>query len=95
MNSINSQTHAQYISHRKVRWKCIDVLRRLLSSMLIVKTLLVLLLLLCVVNRVNCDEIRHNRPPRFIIDDQHSEIVLRLKEGPDTPVGKFWFMIYA
>lgn len=61
--------------------------------MLIVKTLLVLLL--CVVNRVNCDEIRHNRPPRFIIDDQHSEIVLRLKEGPDTPVGKFWFMIYA
>ncbi|XP_062536316.1 cadherin-23 isoform X2 [Armigeres subalbatus] len=27
-----------------------------------------------------------NRPPRFLIDG-HSEIVLRLKEGPDTPVG--------
>jgi hypothetical protein len=28
-----------------------------------------------------------NNPPRFIIDNHHSEIVLRLKEGPDTPVG--------
>ncbi|CAG9785729.1 unnamed protein product [Diatraea saccharalis] len=27
-----------------------------------------------------------NRPPRFLIDGQ-SEIVVRLKEGPDTPVG--------
>lgn len=29
-----------------------------------------------------------NRPPRFLIDGR-SEIVIRLKEGPDTPVGKF------
>lgn len=29
-----------------------------------------------------------NRPPRFLIDGQ-TEIVLRLKEGEDTPVGKF------
>lgn len=29
-----------------------------------------------------------NRPPRFLIDGQ-SEIVVRLKEGPETPVGKF------
>lgn len=28
-----------------------------------------------------------NRPPRFLIDGQ-SEIVVRLKEGPDTPVGE-------
>lgn len=28
-----------------------------------------------------------NRPPRFLIDGR-SEIVIRLKEGPDTPVGK-------
>lgn len=28
-----------------------------------------------------------NRPPRFIIDEQ-TEIVIRLKEGPETPVGK-------
>lgn len=28
-----------------------------------------------------------NRPPRFLIDGQ-SEIVVRLKEGLDTPVGK-------
>lgn len=32
-------------------------------------------------------ETRNNRPPRFLIDDQHSEIVLRLREGPETPVG--------
>lgn len=29
-----------------------------------------------------------NRPPRFLIDGQ-TEIVLRLKEGSETPVGKF------
>lgn len=28
-----------------------------------------------------------NRPPRFLIDGR-SEIVIRLKEGPDTPVGE-------
>lgn len=28
-----------------------------------------------------------NRPPRFLIDGQ-SEIVVRLKEGSETPVGK-------
>lgn len=31
--------------------------------------------------------VRGNRPPRFLIDGQ-TEIVLRLKEGVDTPVGK-------
>lgn len=34
-----------------------------------------------------------NRPPRFLIDGQ-SEIVVRLKEGPDTPVGKYMPMQY-
>lgn len=29
-----------------------------------------------------------NRPPKFLIDGQ-TEIVLRLKEGSDTPAGKF------
>lgn len=28
-----------------------------------------------------------NRPPRFLLDGQ-TEIVLRLKEGEETPVGK-------
>lgn len=28
-----------------------------------------------------------NRPPKFLLDG-HSEIVLRLKEGNETPVGK-------
>lgn len=31
-------------------------------------------------------EVSCNRPPRFLIDG-HSEIVIRLKEGPETPVG--------
>lgn len=28
-----------------------------------------------------------NRPPKFLLDGHQSEIVLRLKEGPETPVG--------
>lgn len=73
--SINSQAQSPNNSHRKVRLKCYNY------------ALIISLLLLCAaVNRVNCNE--RNNPPRFIIDDHHSEIVLRLKEGPDTPVGK-------
>lgn len=30
-----------------------------------------------------------NRPPRFLIDGQ-TEIVLRLKEGNETPAGKYF-----
>lgn len=41
-----------------------------------------LFLLTCLVNVVSC-----NRPPRFLLDGQN-EIVLRLKEGPETPVGE-------
>lgn len=33
--------------------------------------------------------VKGNRPPRFLIDGQ-TEIVLRLKEGVDTPVGKIY-----
>uniref|UniRef100_A0A1B0CCE9 Putative cadherin egf lag seven-pass g-type receptor n=1 Tax=Lutzomyia longipalpis TaxID=7200 RepID=A0A1B0CCE9_LUTLO len=33
-----------------------------------------------------------NLPPRFLIDG-HSEIVLRLKEGPDTPVGSLIYRL--
>lgn len=33
-----------------------------------------------------------NRPPRFIIDEQ-TEIVIRLKEGPDTPAGSFIYRL--
>ena len=34
-----------------------------------------------------------NNPPRFLIDGQ-TEIILRQKEGPDTPVGKdIWNLI--
>lgn len=39
---------------------------------------------------VQCDNT--NRPPRFLIDG-HSEIVLRLKEGPDTPVGSLIYRL--
>lgn len=48
----------------------------------------VLFCLISITSSVSCLEARNNRPPRFLIDNQHSEIVLRLKEGPDTPVGK-------
>lgn len=29
----------------------------------------------------------NNRPPQFLIEGQ-SEIVIRLKEGPETPIGR-------
>lgn len=29
-----------------------------------------------------------NHPPKFLLDGQQSEIVLRLKEGTETPVGE-------
>lgn len=73
--SINSHAQSPNNSHRKVRLKSY----RMLSVTNII------LILLCTVNIVNCNE--RNNPPRFIIDDHHSEIVLRLKEGPETPVG--------
>lgn len=34
-----------------------------------------------------CVNVHCNRPPRFLIDGQ-TEIVLRLREGFETPVGK-------
>ncbi|XP_021707792.1 cadherin-23 isoform X2 [Aedes aegypti] len=47
----------------------------------------VAVLLLTFIPIVSC-----NRPPRFLIDG-HSEIVLRLKEGPDTPVGSLIYKL--
>lgn len=76
--SIKSRAQSPNNSHRKVRLKCYQTP---INSVIIA-----IILLLCAVNRVNCNE--RNNPPRFIIDDHHSEIVLRLKEGPETPVGK-------
>ena len=85
MKLIDSQTQSLN-SHRKVRLKCSNVLMRMAVS-----NIFICITLLCAVNRVSCDDNnRHNRPPRFIIDDHHSEIVLRLKEGPDTPVGNLY-----
>ncbi|XP_015840656.1 cadherin-23 isoform X2 [Tribolium castaneum] len=43
--------------------------------------LFVCVIVVCVINSVQC-----NRPPRFLINGQ-TEIVLRLKEGKETPVG--------
>lgn len=34
-----------------------------------------------------------NRPPRFLINGQ-TEIVIRLKEGSETPIGNFFFVIF-
>ncbi|KAF6213861.1 hypothetical protein GE061_011585 [Apolygus lucorum] len=43
--------------------------------------------LLLVISRASAAIDRPNHPPRFIIEGDKTEIVLRLKEGPDTPVG--------
>lgn len=39
-------------------------------------------------------QVQSNRPPRFLIDGQ-TEIVLRLKEGSETPVGKLHHFDYT
>lgn len=81
----NSQTQsANANAYRKVRLKCAreSSLKRLALSCFVIITLV------GIISSVSCLETRNNRPPRFLIDNQHSEIVLRLKEGPDTPVGK-------
>lgn len=61
----------------KVRFK----LKNNLNSM--IGAFLTCIVISSCVNPVQC-----NRPPRFLIDGQ-TEIVLRLKEGQETPVGKF------
>lgn len=63
----------------KVRIKKID------KCLSVVCALIVFNLCVCM---IEC-----NRPPRFLIDGQ-TEIVLRLKEGDDTPVGKYLIAIY-
>lgn len=52
------------------------------------KQLVIYWCVVCVLSVFSC--VQANRPPRFLIDGQ-TEIVLRLKEGEETPVGKFKF----
>lgn len=46
--------------------------------------ILLYFVLICI---ISTKDVYANRPPKFIIDGQ-TEIVLRLKEGSDTPAGK-------
>lgn len=71
-NEHRKRTHNNFTI--KVRLKRVHISHHILA-------LGVLLLTFCV-SCVVC-----NRPPRFLIDGQ-TEIVLRLKEGEDTPIGK-------
>jgi len=86
-----SQAQSANARHRKVRLKGErgNALNRLVSNISSTNSIVyVVICSICIISSVSCMETRNNRPPRFLIDDQHSEIVLRLKEGPDTPVGK-------
>lgn len=42
---------------------------------------------------LNVDFVICNRPPKFVIEGQ-SEIVLRLREGLETPVGKIYIIFF-
>ncbi|BES92052.1 Cadherin domain [Nesidiocoris tenuis] len=46
-----------------------------------------LLLLISLISAAAAAVDRPNHPPRFLIEGDKTEIVLRLKEGPDTPAG--------
>ena len=35
-----------------------------------------------------------NNPPRFVTERDQTEIVLRLKEGPETPVGEYFSLFF-
>lgn len=48
---------------------------------------LIISIILWCLFQFNIKSVQCNRPPRFLIDGQ-TEIVLRLKEGADTPLGK-------
>lgn len=43
---------------------------------------------------LSVDYVVCNRPPKFVIEGQ-SEIVLRLREGPETPVGMSSVIYYS
>lgn len=64
----------------KVRLKCKEILAVSTLSQLII--LLILLF-------IPLPFTKANRPPRFMIEGQ-SEIVLRLKESPETEVGEYY-----
>jgi hypothetical protein len=68
--------------HRKMRLKIFIWIRG-------IDFILLTFICLNIVGFVEC-----NRPPRFLMDGQ-SEIVLRLKEGPETPVGELLILIYS
>ncbi|XP_017067176.2 LOW QUALITY PROTEIN: cadherin-23 [Drosophila eugracilis] len=72
------QPHSQSIDYKKVRLKGLRhrIYPRYISSIYIQVIILTTLISL----------VASNRPPRFTIDGQ-SEIVLRLKESPETKVG--------
>lgn len=48
----------------------------------------VLLAIFCIIVNFCANPVVCNRPPKFLIDGQ-TEIVLRLKEGDETPIGKY------
>ena len=54
----------------------------------VLNTVFIYLVFISSLSVVSC-----NRPPRFLIDGQ-TEIVLRLKEGEETPVGKNIFVYW-
>lgn len=53
-------------------------------SVSLLSEILLYFVLICI---ISTKDVYANRPPKFIIDGQ-TEIVLRLKEGSDTPAGK-------
>ncbi len=72
--------------YKKVRLKCRSVDKHHFISYFYLTLLIVIS---CCIKNAWC-----NRPPKFLIEGQ-SEIVLRLKEGDETPVGMNIALIYT
>jgi hypothetical protein len=67
------------------------MIRRVMGSLLQSSSSLVLLIFLLLMDDLGA-KVQGNILPQFLLSDGQSEIVLRLKEGPATPVGS---MIYT
>ena len=75
------------VLNRKEKWLNFRCWCESISGSHLVRQRPVLILVFIFVILIN--PILCNEPPRFLLNTGENEIVLRLREGPETPVGKY------
>lgn len=87
-NPCGSQEEPRSLEYKKVRLKVTTTIERRSSPAVL--EFVVFLAVFGLLSHVTT-ALGVNRPPKFLLEGQ-SEIVLRLKEGPETPVGELIFI---